>query len=243
MQKEGKITITKVMSHQFKYEALAKEMDCQIIEDKYEIYEKIIDEYIGKLDKIKRLEEPEIIFTGGCYGSGKSHTIKYMFKEDIISKDNYLYIDPDVIRFKLPEIGDWIKNDPWSAGEKTQLDCGFISLIIQMKVLEMGYSLIVDGSLQDDKWYGETYIPWIRNKYPLYKIKIFFVRASWQKTLERCWQRCEQTKRCIPLSLLRSIHNKMPLSIKKLSNIVDSVLHIDNEVEPEFTTDFSLIKN
>ena len=223
------------MTNSFKYQEFADILDQEYYpkypESRFKLHASIIDEYVNTAKPAT--DKPKLILMAGCYGSGKSHTISHLKNTNMFNIDDFVYIDQDKIRFKIPEINQYISDDPWTAGEKTQIESGYLSEIIQRKILSMGSNLIVDGSLHDDKWYSQVFIPYIRKSYPKYEIAIFYVKADWTNVLERCWDRCEKTKRCIPLRKLKTIYHKIPNSVNNLSKLVDVVVEIDNNIKPD----------
>lgn len=219
----------KPTNHVFKYEYLKKFIDWDY-NDKYDVkreqmHEKIIDGYF--LNKTPQVVK-RLIFTCGCYGAGKSNVMKYLNKLGKIDLSNYVYADQDNMRQLIPEYEQYLKDDHYSAGFKTNKETGLISELIQRHALFNGYNLIVDSSLRDGLWHKD-YIEWIKKTFPEYEIVIIFVKASWERILERNIKRGEVTKRVIPLDCLINAFEQSPLSFELLKSSVDKYYVVDND--------------
>ncbi len=173
---------------------------------------------------------PEIIFTCGCFGAGKSRTIDHLIEQNILyPKDYYVYIDPDKIKHQLPEMQTYINMCPLEAGNLTHKESTFIALIIEYYALEQNYNIIVDGSLQNALWYQE-YFCQIKQNYPLYTIGIIKVDASLENIKQRCIDRAKKTGRVIDEKLIEKIYNQIPISFQLLKDKVDWYQEIINNV-------------
>jgi dephospho-CoA kinase len=190
------------------------------------LHERIIDSYFENKNFYKT--NNKIIFTAGCYGAGKSHLLKYMHNKQKIDIDEYIHIDQDKIRQYIPEYTQYLQENQFTAGYRTNKETGYISELIQRHALHNNYNLIVDSSLQDAEWHME-YFNWIKNTFPNYKIIIIFVNVSWVTILERNILRSEQTKRCIPLNTLKNIYQHSEKSFDKLKLVVDAAYNIYND--------------
>jgi hypothetical protein len=181
---------------------------------------------------IKKYLKPKIIYTCGCFGAGKSHSLNYL---SIVDFSEFIFIDPDKIKYQLPEMSDYIKHDPNNAGNLVHVESIYIALIIEIHALEQKYNIIVDGSLQNSKWYT-THIADIRKSYPDYTILIIKVDAQLNTIKQRCKIRGEKTKRIISDDLLDNIYTKIPASFEILKDLVDMYYIIDNnDIHPIIT--------
>lgn len=169
-----------------------------------------------------------LIFTGGCYGAGKSHVMKFLHKNKRIDLDKYIYVDQDKIREYLPEYSEYLKENHFTAGFRTNKESAYIAEFIQRHALFNNYNLIIDSSLRDGEWHRD-YIEWIKQTFPHYEIVIIFVEASWVRILERNLKRGEQTKRCIPLECLENTFEASPISFEMLKSHVHRHYVINND--------------
>lgn len=205
--------------------------------DKYDIerrqmHEKIIDNIILRVLK-QDSKNPVLIFMGGCFGLGKSHVVKSLNSNKKINLAEYIYIDPDHIRTFIPEYKTYLHENPWTAGNKTNKEVGYICELMQLHALLNNYNIIVDGSLQNYEWYL-TYIPILKQRFSQYKFFMFYVEANWINVLERVWKRSEETGRCIPLKILKDIYAKTKISfgVLKDAKIFDGYTHFENNTIP-----------
>ena len=68
-----------------------------------------------------------LVFTAGCMGAGKGHTLNWLNKEGLFPLNAFVRVDPDVLRELLPETQEYIKRDPPSAGYLTQKEVRYIT--------------------------------------------------------------------------------------------------------------------
>lgn len=227
------------VEYSFKYEYLKEFIDWTYHE-KYDnkrelMQEKIIDKYFDDKPVFKN-ESKWLIFTGGCYGAGKSHIMRHLHKLGKINLDNYVYADQDKMRDFLPEYQDYLKENHFTAGFKTNKETSYMSEMVQKHALFSNYNLIIDSSLRDGDWHLE-YISWIKQKFPDYKIAIVFVDASWERILERNIKRGEITKRVIPLKCLEDAFEQSPKSFEMLKSHVDLHYYVTNNIKHSFDSE------
>src|SRR5438874_6067973 len=132
------------------------------IAERQRLQDKIIEKSIPQINNKTR--RPWILFTCGCFGAGKSHSMKYLDSIGYINLRDFIYIDPDRIKYELPESDDFIKYDPVKAGSLLHKESTYISLLIQYVLFDKGYPMIVDGSMKDVDWHL-SYINWIYSNY------------------------------------------------------------------------------
>lgn len=229
IDKVDKVDNVNETNFKFKYEYLKKYIDW-VEHQKYSlsreiIQEKIIDShFIGKNKQTKK----RIIFTGGCYGAGKSNVLKQLQKENKINLNDYVCVDQDKMRDQIPEYETYLKENYYTAGFRTNKETGYMSEIIQLHALSNGYNLIVDSSLRHTEWLTQ-YFNLIRTEFPEYEIYIIFVTASWERILERNIRRGEITRRVIPLDCLAETFKQSPISFEILKQHVDKWYVIEND--------------
>lgn len=202
------------------------------------LHERIVDSYFINKKKSNRT----IIFTGGCYGSGKSHVLKELHKHSKINLDNYIFIDPDQLRSFLPEYSVLLNTDPWNAGLKTNKEVFFISELIKYHALFNKYPVIYDSSLKDYEWVSKHF-EWLYSQFEDIKICIIHVYASWIHVLERNLIRAEQTKRCIPLRFIKNAYDLSIKSNEHLKDIVDLNIVIKNDSDDELNEQLKNLKS
>jgi hypothetical protein len=89
---------------------------------------------------------PQLILMAGVYGAGKSHYLREIQRD--IDLTRVVYVDPDRIRWMLPETVEYVRENPWTVGERTQRESLYLSELIQRVALSRRLTTVVDGSLQ-----------------------------------------------------------------------------------------------
>jgi len=179
------------------------------------------------LDSKKYKHNRKAIYTCGIFGSGKTRTLKWMNYESMIDLDSFVIINPDSIKYLLPEFSDMLKKDSKNASTAVHKESTYISLIIEYVAINSGMNYIVDGSLQNWEWYI-THLSSIKD----YQKIIIRIYCDFDVAVKRCDSRSQITGRYIDHSYLKKIHGKVPLSFEKLKNNVDLVIEIDNTISP-----------
>lgn len=168
-----------------------------------------------------------IVFTAGCYGAGKTHTIRKLHESGEFPLDGFVQVDPDEIRRRLPEFHVYIQRNPERAGELTRKEAGMMAELLTNHALEQGQNVLVDGSLRDAEWYEEHFAD-LRKAYPKLRIGIFHVTAPPEAVFERVQQRAKATGRVVPVDALLRSMDEVPKAVKRLSRSVDLFLEVYN---------------
>jgi len=186
------------------------------------------------LNNKKAVNKPWAIYLCGCYGCGKSHSIKHLDNMKYINISDYVYNDPDKIKDMLPETKDLIKTNKETAGFLLHKEAGYISLLLQYICLDLNIPTIVDGSLHDVTWFGEFF----ENMKKTYKHKLCIIRVNSELNLvhNRCCKREKETGRHIPKELIEKIYYKIPDSFDNLKSYADLILLIENNEETTIKT-------
>jgi len=177
--------------------------------------------------------QPKLIYTAGCMGAGKTHSIKKLAHQLEIDLDNTIMIDPDKFKEMIPEYQEMKNTCPRQAGTHFHLESAILSELALEIALSNNYHVICDGSMIDHQWFTNE-INRIKEQYPAYigRINIIYVQADWDKIVERVEQRCLVTKRCVDQKKLNFIYQQIPHSIKMLEPVVDQVIYINNNDHP-----------
>jgi len=96
-------------------------------------------------------DRPWIIFTAGAMGAGKSHTVKMLQAFGCCSLTHMSKVDPDTVKYQLPEMVHYIQKNPGPkpdkniiyAGHATHNESAFIQEIIVREMLEESKSMII----------------------------------------------------------------------------------------------------
>jgi hypothetical protein len=170
-------------------------------------------------------------------GAGKSHCMRWLSEKGLFSLASFVQVDPDMIRFELPEMEGYLARDKAEAGTLTHKEAGFIVEILTLAGLNRGKNVLVDGSLRDAEW-NASFFRRIREEYPNYKIGIIHVVADPAEVLRRAAARAEATGRVVPQEKLLATLEAVPRSVAKLAPLTDYTICIQTDgPEPAILTE------
>ena len=81
------------------------------------------------------LRRPWIVFMAGGMGVGKSYVLKWASSNGYFDASRYVHVDPDKIKFMLPEMQEYIRRNNKTAGSLTHKESGYIAEIVQVSSL------------------------------------------------------------------------------------------------------------
>jgi hypothetical protein len=180
------------------------------------------------------VDHPIILFLGGCFGSGKSHTIRKWESGHFLS--NSLLNDPDYIKLSYHKTDIEEKGTSVLTLSQTKSVCShkeacLMSELITRFCLHHRYHVIVDGSLQDSEWHI-LFFQYIRQQHPSYAIHLLWVRVSDFATIQkRVEKRTLQTGRKVDPDVLKKVWEQVPKSIAHLRPHVDLYAELLNDDE------------
>ena len=170
---------------------------------------------------------PWLVFTCGAMGSGKGYALRWMSSNNIFPLEEIVHIDPDHCKSLMPEWKGYVEGDSLQAGGNCHKESGFIQELCEKVSLVCRQNTWIDGSLGDHGWWSE----WIKNcrqKFPWYRIAIFYVYCSPEKVFERALERGKRTGRSIPKEILEESIGKTARSVEILGPMADFLAVIDN---------------
>lgn len=204
--------------------------------EREELHAQIIESHFLKL---QQMENPIILFTGGCYGAGKGHTIRYLHSVGKIDLTNWVHADPDKIRTQFPEY----KTSLTEQQENVSKEAGYIVELIEYYALENNYNIIVDGSLHDWVWHLEHF-EMIKNVFHRFEIVVIFVLAHLETILQRNIKRCNEISRCVPETTIIKIFSKISVAFDEYSKVIKKCYQVRNysdDADQDFLDDISKI--
>lgn len=169
---------------------------------------------------------PWVVFTAGAMGAGKSHVVRFLVRERLLPFECYLPVDPDAIKYMLPEMQGYLARDPRTAGARTHMESAYVQELVQHVGFVRGLPLIIDGSLRNYEFYRDVVFPRIRLLFPRYRIAIMHVHADPADVVRRAAQRASVTGRSVPRDLLVSTLKQVPKSVELLAPLVDLVVRV-----------------
>jgi hypothetical protein len=171
--------------------------------------------------------------------------------------NSFVTVDPDKIRQRLPEWAQLVAMDAENAGRRTHKEAGMIAELVVEAALERGYNVLVDGTLQDSKWY-QSFFHKLRQSHRNIRIAILHVTAPLESVIRnamvrvgvsssylmstissssltvgfvlRCCvqERAKTTGRIVPRDVLLSSLEQVPKSMQVLRNLVDFAITLNN---------------
>ena len=204
------------------------------------LHEEIIAEFLGK-DCEKTPDpgqKPKLILTAGAPGAGKSTVIDVLAQQGLFNKNDYVYIDVDEIRKKLPEYKNLTelftrKNLPdllEKVSQFTQLESSLISEEIHKRALALGKNIVRDGTLRNAPFFAKIISD--ANEHG-YESGILHVDVPVDIARARVESRAKETGRRIDENFLISANPEViNSSAEKLKKMSSFYIKINNEDVP-----------
>jgi hypothetical protein len=171
---------------------------------------------------------PWLVFSAGPMGVGKGYVMSILNEKGLFPLDEFLKIDPDMIKSELPEMAGYLRVDPSSAATKVHRESTQMADVLFEYSLQSRLPTLVDGSLRDVDYY-RSLLERVRNDFPEYQLAILHVTASPEIIRTRAKSRAEKTGRAVPTDLLEGSISQVPRSVEALSPFVDITYTISNE--------------
>lgn len=188
------------------------------------LHAKILSDHFLNKPQVK---SPTIIFTGGCYGAGKGHTMRYLHSIGKINLNDWVYADPDKIRTNFPEYEKLVTEQGNKMGDITSKEAGYLVELVEYYALENGYNIIIDGSLKDYEWHI-SHFSMIRTNFKSFQIIVIFVMANLDTIIKRSHKRCEETLRCVPIQTIEQTFTKIDVAYEEYKKIIPKCYKVRN---------------
>ncbi len=151
------------------------------------LHQKIIDEILQNKPCVKN-GRPMVLFTAGLPGSGKSTFIK----KNITNLNEYIHIDADEIRMRIPEYKGWNATN-------TQDEVGdIIDNLLKQIERSCKRNIIYDGSMVGSKHFHEVK----HFKHLGYNIYLILVQVPSDVAIERALLRYQTSGRYVETSFI-----------------------------------------
>ena len=173
-------------------------------------------------------DRPWMAFTAGAMGAGKSYTMRRLAERSVFGLQHFMRVDPDAIKYMLPEMEGYLRHDRSSAGTMVHDESTFISELVQGEGLAESKHLLVDGSLRNVDWYAALFQR-IRQDYPHYRIAVLHVVARPETVYARAAARAKQTGREVPQRMLDLAMEEVPMAVERLGMLADYAAQIRND--------------
>ncbi len=113
----------------------------------------LVRDFLASSASSTSTEEPQwLVFTAGAMGAGKSRCVRWLQTHRIFPRQNVVKVDPDVIRYRFPETAGYLQRDPSTMGTLTHKEAGYVQEVLAMAALRLGRTVLVDGSLRDERY-------------------------------------------------------------------------------------------
>eukprot|EP00397_Hematodinium_sp_SG-2012_P007570 GEMP01007617.1.p1 GENE.GEMP01007617.1~~GEMP01007617.1.p1 ORF type:complete len:714 (+),score=128.89 GEMP01007617.1:215-2356(+) len=178
---------------------------------------------------------PWLIFTAGTPGAGKGHVMRWLSNNEYLPLEEVVHIDPDYFKRLMPEWKKYVELSDENAGTLTHKESGFIQELCLEVALRYKQNTWVDGSLQSGEFYKELFQD-VRERFPEYRIAIFYIYASEAVVRERCIARAKTTGRAIPEATINQGMKKPWMTLQMLTPLCDFLASIKNDDEPKLET-------
>lgn len=201
--------------------------DGEIAVERVKLVGNIINSYAKQAKQAKSTGKPKVIFMAGLPGSGKTYATQNMYKKvegnDKLIQDKegnkYIVLSADDIKEKLPEYEGGIRSN------EVHRESSKINSILVEKYTEMGYNIVIDGTLKDvDR--AERQISKFHKSG--YEVNITHVDVPVKMSIDRAHARFKETGRYVSYDAIIEFSPQVTNSINKIKNVVDSYVKIDN---------------
>eukprot|EP00658_Telonema_sp_P-2_P079296 TRINITY_DN7620_c0_g2_i1.p1 TRINITY_DN7620_c0_g2~~TRINITY_DN7620_c0_g2_i1.p1 ORF type:complete len:424 (+),score=123.63 TRINITY_DN7620_c0_g2_i1:479-1750(+) len=161
-------------------------------------------------------------------GAGKGYVMRWLSTSNIFALEHLVKIDPDFFKRKMPEWAGYVAADRESAGGHCHKESGLMQEIAQEEALQRSRNTWVDGSLGNHQWFTSVFKD-IRERFPQYKIAVFYIFCRAEQVMERAAKRALVTGREVPKEKLLESISATAESVKVLGPQADFLAVINNE--------------
>lgn len=175
-----------------------------------------------------KLASPWLVYTCGPMGVGKGYSLSWMSKKGFFPLENIVHVDPDGFKMMMPEWPHYVAGDSETAGTMCHQESCFMMEVAQEAAMQKRQNVWVDGSLRNAEFYRNQFLE-LRERYPFYRIAIFYVSASESTIRARIKHRAEATGRDVPEKLIMASLNAMDHALNTLTPHTDFVVRINND--------------
>jgi len=190
-----------------------------------ELHDEIKAQAIGKNSMPPEGQQPLAILMMGGSGSGKSSLLAH------VDKSNFVHIDPDGIKEKLPEYRDGVRNKIRSAAAEVHEESSYVAKHLRDETMNAPEgkqrNLIFDGTGANGKSYGK-FIDDLKDKG--YHVQLLFSHLPKEKADDRMKGRAEESGRHVEEAAAAENHAQVPRNWVGLSKRVDEATMFSTDV-------------
>ena len=170
-------------------------------------------------------ERPVVIMLGGGGASGKTGTLRQLRESGVLPEHNYVVVNPDDIKIKLPEYTKIEQAGDWRAAKQTHEESSDIGRALQNKAIDERRHIIVDRTMGD----GEKAAADIRHfKENGYEIHLYGVTIDPSEAIIRSLERYYGSGRLAYTPALVKAHKGFNKNLHQYLRDADVAVIIDN---------------
>jgi len=193
-----------------------------LLQDKIVLHFLDIGTNIGTISKNQWL-----FFVAGPMGAGKSSVVEFLLERGYLPLESPTIVDMDKIRILLPEYSHLIRTNPLCAGLRTQKESGLIAEILVISAVQMGKSVIFEGTLRHMEWYT-SYMARLRELFTSLRLGVIHVKCDMNLIKSRVQKRAYETQRNIPDHILIESASVTVKSLLPLLPMLHILICVDN---------------
>ena len=187
-----------------------------------QVHEPILKEALEHVRPVAPGQKKIAIMTMGGPGSGKSSALGNLSKEG-----NFVHVDPDAVREKLPEWKGATRQSATYTGAaaKTHEESSYIAKQMQKRAIEQGKNVIIVGTGGNpDKFEKKMKDLQAAG----YDVHVMFTHAPTDEGIRRAEVRGETKGRTVPEYFARATYAALPETLARIKNLATSVQVFDN---------------
>lgn len=186
----------------------------------------IASDLVGKASQLK----PEIIFFAGGSGSGKSSLLSQIQKYTGINTNEFVVVDPDRIKGRLPEFLQMRESNPELAARVVHRESNYASEILLEAALRRGRHIIFDTTLANAEYFIGL-VTRIKMMFPEYKLTLMHIEAPVSEIGVRLKARSEVEKRAVQINLALEKTNLARSVVWNLNSYFDRFFKFRNDTK------------
>lgn len=180
------------------------------------------------LQEGKVSEYPRAVFTSGAMGSGKTTSLAQLEKDGYLPKGEFLIIDPDRIRERLPEYQELLGGRYSDyAAHLTQHEAMDIADMLLEKAMKDGKNVVFSTSMRDYDHYSRL-VGRIRKTSPRYTLEMLKVDRAAEQILQGSQDLVGRGGRKTPLNLVVRSIIEVEETAERMEPWFDRVVRVNN---------------
>ena len=193
------------------------------------VHKRIVDQVLAE-SGAKPDAHPQIIYTSGAPGAGKSTTLNQLHRDGVLLQNNYVRIDPDALKKRLPEYDLFKDVAPEKVDRLLHSEAKVLRELLLKTAFDGSYNIILEGTFAK-KEEDITKVKNRKDRYPQYRVMIVHTDASEANLNARVENRRQETGRVVPQEAIlwpkQASIDTVQLAIE--GKVVDEVIFLNND--------------